>query len=256
MKNTKAFTLVEILVVISIMWLMTWAVSLWINSFWTSTELINTENLIKLKIRSEKIWILSGQYHCSQINLLNWMDYFTILNSKIDWDYCEKMFFGYLNVKNRKIVIQNLKDGNSVEVLELWDKFSNVDYNNIEGEISFPIQSWRSYRIISSNEDEKEELEINFYNIQRNTLDINDPKIVTVDDISWVNFRKEILKSSILKIVFQAPKPDAKMYLHNNQRVNDVEIIMKNWIDEEKRFNIFSAFLSVFKRYHSFDLEI
>ena len=258
MKKTKAFTLVEILVVISIMWLMTWAVSLWIESFWTSTELINTENLIKLKIRSEKFWILSGEVGCSQIDLLSWRDYFTILNSKQDWDFCKKDFFWDVFVKDWKVFIQNISSSNAIEALELWEKFSDLDYSNViensRPYISFKIRSWRSYRIISSNENEKEEFEINFYNMQRDTLDISDPKIVILDDVSWVNFRNRKIRDSVLKIVFQAPKPESRMYLKND-RVNDVKIIMVNQTGDSKEFDLFSAFLYKFTKYYSFDLE-
>ena len=249
MFNKWAFTLLELITVLAIIWILSSAVSLWLNSFWSTTELYNTKDIINSKIKSEKIWIISWEINCSQINLYNKKEYFTILNSEKNWTNCKKEYFwDNIIVDTWNIFIENNNLSNEIEVLKTWDVFQKIQYGKVQkiiwdtskAFISFPISNSRSYKIISKAVNWKiEEVEIIFYNLKRKDLEIYDPKIITIDEMQWENFRKDKIFINNLNVVFQSPKPESKMYT-NNQRVNNLRIKLINWNEDVSFFNIFS----------------
>lgn len=249
-KLNSAFTIIEVLTVLAIIVIITWAASLWINSFWSTSELIGSKNLFNMKIRTEKIWIIAWEIECSQTSLYYKREYFSIFNSEKQWELCKKEFFGDLGTRNQEVLVEITRSGsnNNISVMTYDDSFMDINHDIKivwwKKYLSFIPTDALSYRIISEkHNDHKEELEIVFFNSGIDKIDIWDPKMITVSSITWTTFRKTQTDWNELRIIMQSPKPRAMIYL-DNLRVNDITIDLVNWNEEKSNFNFFSAFLN------------
>ena len=255
MLTKKSFTLTEILTVTAIIVIVTGAMSFWLASLWEETEMMNIENIIKMRIRSQKMSILAWEIDCSQVSLYYKTEYFSVFTGERKNNKCEKQLLWQIAThslfKNRWnspieewevwVGIRNDRANSEINIFWSWNSheikdhtIKNYNWNNY---ISFYLWNEQTYMINVSHGNTDEQYEIIFYNDEIADLNINDPKTIILNKIEWLSHRKSriLWEELIAKIIW--PSSIVKYYL-NWIQVDNIKLQTKNWNEIVNDFSI------------------
>lgn len=241
--SKSAFTLVEMLTVSALIAISTWAIVLWISSFWSSNEILNAENVFLSKIRNEKISVISWEVECSEVSISYWDGFFSIFHWENWKNACNKTIFWKID-KNDNNIILDMKnvEKDYIEVFTNWSYLRNIDFSLNDEKLTFwLLEDENLYKIIAeSNNWKREELEVVFFSWNPVYSDEN-PSFISVEKISGKSFKNDNIVWDILKIYFLPDKEwmiKLRWISSNNIVINLGNV---NW--EKTFFSFFSASL-------------